>query len=288
MRQVMRSGNRLVARSAPSIVPIRQDGEQVGEAGFDRAPGGVDHRVGSRIERSAGGEDAFEIGHGFLVVGHRAEVALRDNAAHMLFRRRLDPYRKTAGQQFVIGLGLGDDAAARRQYKSRVAAEHCVQGAAFGPAVGGLAGEGEDLAKREPARATEIYRQFAALAPQDPRGNYLVGVGLLAQGKRAEARKEFEAALTLAPGFVDPLSRLIALSFAEKQPDAALERARQQAALLPKSAMHRFLRKLRRRVLPDRQAAGKGTESILRLPREQHQRRNHEGDEHARRQPIQP
>ena len=34
-----------------------------------------------------------------------------------------------------------------------------------------------------------------------PRGPYLVGIGLLAQGKRAEARKEFEAALALAPGF---------------------------------------------------------------------------------------
>ena len=30
-----------------------------------------------------------------------------------------------------------------------------------------------------------------------PRGTYFVGVGLLAQGKRPEARKEFEAALAL-------------------------------------------------------------------------------------------
>ena len=66
-------------------------------------------------------------------------------------------------------------------------------------------------------------------------------IGLLAQGKSAEARKEFEAALALAPGFVDPLTQLIALSFAERQPDAALDRVRKQAALLPKSGTHQFL-----------------------------------------------
>ncbi|OGK78461.1 MAG: hypothetical protein A2X52_15105 [Candidatus Rokubacteria bacterium GWC2_70_16] len=97
------------------------------------------------------------------------------------------------------------------------------------------------LARREPARATEVYRRLVTLAPKDPRAVYLLGVGLLAQGKRAEARKEFEAALALAPGFVDPLTQLVGLSFAEKQPDQALERARRQAALLPKSGTHQFL-----------------------------------------------
>ena len=42
-----------------------------------------------------------------------------------------------------------------------------------------------------------MYRRLAALAPTDPRAVYLVGVGLLAQGKRAEGRKELEAALAL-------------------------------------------------------------------------------------------
>ena len=47
--------------------------------------------------------------------------------------------------------------------------------------------------------------------------------------------------LALAPGFVDPLTQLVALSFAEKQPDQALDRLRKQAALLPRSAMHQLL-----------------------------------------------
>ena len=55
------------------------------------------------------------------------------------------------------------------------------------------------LARREPVRATEVYGRLAALAPKDPRAVHLVGVGLLAQGKRAEGRKELEAALALAP-----------------------------------------------------------------------------------------
>ena len=40
---------------------------------------------------------------------------------------------------------------------------------------------------------------------------------------------------------MEPLTQLVALSFADKQPDAALERARKQAALLPKSAAHQLV-----------------------------------------------
>ena len=86
-----------------------------------------------------------------------------------------------------------------------------------------------------------MYRRLVTLAPKDARTAYLIGVGLLAQGKRGKARKELEAALALAPGFVDPLTQLVALSSAEKQPDQALARVRKQAALLPKSATHQFL-----------------------------------------------
>ncbi|OGK80638.1 MAG: hypothetical protein A2X52_05885 [Candidatus Rokubacteria bacterium GWC2_70_16] len=97
------------------------------------------------------------------------------------------------------------------------------------------------LGKREPAKATEAYRRLVALAPRDPRGAYLVGLGLLAQGKRAEARKELEAALALAPGFVEPLAQLVSLSFAESQPETALARAQKQIARVPDSGVHQYL-----------------------------------------------
>jgi putative PEP-CTERM system TPR-repeat lipoprotein len=97
------------------------------------------------------------------------------------------------------------------------------------------------LAKREPARATEAFRKLQALDPQDPRGFYLVGIGLRVQGKTAEARKEFEAALSRAPGYVEPLGQLAGMAFAEKQPDAALSRVTKEIALSPKSGGLQYL-----------------------------------------------
>ena len=91
------------------------------------------------------------------------------------------------------------------------------------------------LANREPVKATETYRKITALAPKEARGPYLVGLALQAQGRRAEAKKEFEAALSLAPGFVEPLANLTAMSMAEKAPDVALERVKQQIVRVPAS-----------------------------------------------------
>ena len=54
------------------------------------------------------------------------------------------------------------------------------------------------------------------LVPKDPRGPYSLGLALAMQGKRPEAAKQFQAALTLAPGFVEPLAQLVTLKFAEK------------------------------------------------------------------------
>lgn len=98
------------------------------------------------------------------------------------------------------------------------------------------------LARREPAKATEAYRKIGALAPKDPRGPHLVGLGLRAQGKRGEARKAFEASLALAPDYVEPLTQLASMAFAEKQPHAALQQVKSQIALVPQSGpLHSLL-----------------------------------------------
>jgi tetratricopeptide (TPR) repeat protein len=97
------------------------------------------------------------------------------------------------------------------------------------------------LNQRDPARALATARKQASVAPQDARGPYLAGAALLAQGKRAEARRELGAALVLAPGFLDPLVRLTSLELAESQPQAAIERVRQQTALAPASGAHQAL-----------------------------------------------
>lgn len=97
------------------------------------------------------------------------------------------------------------------------------------------------LAARDPGKAVQTYRQLATIAPKDPRGPYLVGVALRSQGKGEEARKQFEAALALAPGALDPMAQLVGMAFAERKPQAALDRVSKQLALAPKSGGLHYL-----------------------------------------------
>jgi tetratricopeptide (TPR) repeat protein len=92
------------------------------------------------------------------------------------------------------------------------------------------------MRKREPAKALDAFGHIVTRAPKDPRGPYLVGLVLRAEGKRAEARKAFEDALALLPAYVDPLAQLVALSFDEQRPDQALARVQRQLTLAPRSA----------------------------------------------------
>ncbi len=91
------------------------------------------------------------------------------------------------------------------------------------------------LAKRDPVKAMAAFRKIGEIAPKDPRGPYYVGQALVAQGKRAEGRKELEAALDRAPGYVEPAVLLVRLDFADKRPDAALARVQKQAERAPRA-----------------------------------------------------
>lgn len=97
------------------------------------------------------------------------------------------------------------------------------------------------LAAKRPADAIEVGRKLAGAAPRDPRGPYLIGLGLGAQGKRPAARQQLEASLNLAPQALEPLAQLVSLTFADRQPAQAIERVKKQVALVPKSAPHRML-----------------------------------------------
>lgn len=92
------------------------------------------------------------------------------------------------------------------------------------------------LANRQPALAAGAFRKISELAPRDPRGPYLLGVAWRAQGKRAEARKEFEASLALDPSFIDPLNQLASMAIADKASHVAAERINAQIARVPQSA----------------------------------------------------
>lgn len=91
------------------------------------------------------------------------------------------------------------------------------------------------LSKKETVKATETYRQFARLAPDNPQGPYLIGLGLRAQGKIPEARASFAQAVAKAPTFVEPLSQLVSLDLSEKRSDEALARVKKQLDLSPQS-----------------------------------------------------
>jgi putative PEP-CTERM system TPR-repeat lipoprotein len=86
------------------------------------------------------------------------------------------------------------------------------------------------LNQKAPAKATETFRKFAELNPRDATGPYLIGIGLRAEGKVAEARKQFEAALALAPGALEPTVQLVNLKLADKDQAGAIELAKQQIA----------------------------------------------------------
>ena len=79
------------------------------------------------------------------------------------------------------------------------------------------------------------------MAPKYAQARYLVGVSLLAQGKRDEASREFEAALALAPDYIDPLAQLVNLAVAERRPEVAEELVKRQIARSPSGALHELL-----------------------------------------------
>jgi tetratricopeptide (TPR) repeat protein len=79
------------------------------------------------------------------------------------------------------------------------------------------------------------------VAPKDARGPYLLGAAFHTQGNVAEATRQYEAALALAPGFVDPLGQLANIALQNKQPDAALARVKRQIALQPNAAPLHYL-----------------------------------------------
>ena len=97
------------------------------------------------------------------------------------------------------------------------------------------------LAQKQPAKAIDTGRRLVAAVPKDARGPFLIGLGLLSQGKRPEARKALETSLELSPGFLDPLVQLIQMSLVDKQPDVALALARKQATLVSTSAPHQMV-----------------------------------------------
>jgi tetratricopeptide (TPR) repeat protein len=97
------------------------------------------------------------------------------------------------------------------------------------------------LRQKNPAKASEAFRKLQALAPKDPRVQYLVATGLHAEGKNQEARKMLEDILLAAPQAIDPLGQLVTMDFEEKKPDVALARVKKQMEKVPNSAPLQYM-----------------------------------------------
>ena len=79
--------------------------------------------------------------------------------------------------------------------------------------------------------ALGLYRQVAAVFPKNAQATTLVGVVLSRQGKRAEARSNFEKALQLTPGYFNAVQQLVNLDLGERQYAAARKRLENEIAL---------------------------------------------------------
>src|SRR5207253_1469433 len=103
------------------------------------------------------------------------------------------------------------------------------------------------LAKGEATAAIEDFQKVVKIEPRLAQARYQLALAHLQAGNLQQAGVELkesttydpnftDAALALAPGYSEPLAQLVALAFAEKQPDAALDRMKKQIALAPNTA----------------------------------------------------
>ena len=98
------------------------------------------------------------------------------------------------------------------------------------------------LGKGQPEKALPYYRQIARIAPGDPRGKYLVGMGLQAQGDTKGAAAQFEAAIAQLPTYLDPLTQIVTADLVQKRSGDALARVQQQIKVVGDSAaLHELL-----------------------------------------------
>ena len=76
--------------------------------------------------------------------------------------------------------------------------------------------------------ALAVLRQMAELFPKNPQPPFGAGSILLAQGQRAEARKEFERSVEISPDYLPATEALVNLDLSEKQYAAAMDRVQKQ------------------------------------------------------------
>ena len=107
------------------------DGQQLRKGLLKRLGAGVHGKLRLAIKRGATRQNAFQVVHRLWVGLHGAGVTLCHDAAHVVFRRRLQPNGGALAQQLVKGRWVRDQAAGRGDDDGRVALNGLRQGALF-------------------------------------------------------------------------------------------------------------------------------------------------------------
>ena len=89
------------------------------------------------------------------------------------------------------------------------------------------------LMRKDPDRAIAVYRQMQTLFPKEPQIPVLMGVILVQRNQLALARRAFEQALELNPGYLAAFEKLVELDLAEKNPSQALARVKSRIDQTP-------------------------------------------------------
>jgi len=84
------------------------------------------------------------------------------------------------------------------------------------------------LAKTQPEPAIAAFQKITEISPKDPSAHYLIGIALMSEKENAQAAQQFEDALSIAPGYVEALAKLVGMDLASNQPDAAIDRVKKQ------------------------------------------------------------
>ncbi len=78
--------------------------------------------------------------------------------------------------------------------------------------------------------AIQIYQDLNRVDPKNAQVHLLLGATLLAQNQNAQARKEFETSVALAPAYLPAFEQLVNLDLAEQQYQVAWDRVQRHAA----------------------------------------------------------
>jgi tetratricopeptide (TPR) repeat protein len=88
--------------------------------------------------------------------------------------------------------------------------------------------------------ALDAFQNAVGLVPGDSEARYNLGV-TLRDSNPTDAKRQFEAALAISPGYIEPLTQLASMAMGEQKPAEAVMRIQKQIELVPNSGAHYYL-----------------------------------------------